>query len=123
MSSSAHTTVQSPIALALHYPTYREVLSAYTELHSLLRQGGCPWTPEQIDSNLLWVGDLQQWVSGVARTQLCIVWNRFWTALWQFRSECAHPLWESKPYLVGLPDHQACAQCGLIRVHTTLSAE
>lgn len=115
--AAATPFVHSPYQLALRYPSYQAVLNAREHIWVILRPSSCPWTDSEIDNHLLWVGDLQQWVSESQQAQLCAHWNKFWTALWQFRSECVHPAWEEKPFLQHLPNHYACSWCGLIQVH------
>lgn len=116
---AATSLVLSPYLLAIRYPSYPAVLNAREDIWTILRVCRCPWTDIEIDNHLLWVGDLQQWVGEAHQAQLCSAWNKFWTALWRFCSECVHPAWEGKPYLQHLPNHYACCQCGLIQVHTT----
>lgn len=109
-------TGSSTVAIAPSDSAYVALISAWTVLRSVLVRAGCRKSDEEVEANLLWIGDLSPWVSPEEQPALCEAWHVFWTALWQYRNICPHTEWVVKPYIQHLPNHQVCASCSRVRV-------
>lgn len=104
---------------ALQIGAYNALLKARCEIREILLASDCQLSDDEVNSKLLWIGDLQVLAKPELRAALCTAWNAYWIALWQFRSECPHTLFVQKDYLRQLPQHKACQRCGLVQVRNS----